>query len=103
MRTRRAMPFAILVIGLHLAACTNQPPAEPWRKPDGAPPTATDTSYCRQEGRRQANILYPGQPANDARGLPRTTDQRNFSAEVRFYEQCMTRLGYLRAYTTPAR
>jgi hypothetical protein len=97
MRTARLLPFAMLGLGLHLAACTNHPPAEPWVRPDGAPPTATDTSYCRQEARRQANILYPSQPANDARGLPRTTDQRNFPAEIRFYEQCMTRLGYRRA------
>ncbi|HEY4171342.1 MAG TPA: hypothetical protein VGM96_31410 [Reyranella sp.] len=70
---------------------------------DGTPPAVTDTSFCRQEGRRQAYILYPGQAPNDARGLPRTTDQRNFPAEIRFYEQCMTRLGYVRASMAPAR
>ena len=97
MRTIRPMPFAVVLVGLQLAACTGQSPAEPWARPDGAPPSATDTSYCRQEGLRQANILYPAQPASEARGLPRTTDQRNFPAEVRFYEQCMTRRGYVRA------
>ncbi|HLG49083.1 MAG TPA: hypothetical protein VKY24_22755 [Reyranella sp.] len=99
MRVARILPFAALA----LVACAGQPPAEPWQRPDGTPTTATDTSYCRQEGRRQANILYPGAPPNDARGLPRTTDARNFPAEVRFYEQCMTRLGYVRANTAPAR
>lgn len=93
MRANAVLPLALLV----LASCSGQPPAEPWQRPDGAPPSATDTSYCRQESRRQADILYPGQAPNDARGLPRTTDQRNFPAEVRFFEQCMTRLGYVRA------
>ena len=97
MRIIRPMPFAVVVVGLQLAACTGQSPAEPWARPDGAPPTATDTSYCRQEGLRQANILYPAQPASEARGRPRTTDQRNFPAEIRFYEQCMMRRGYVRA------
>ena len=101
MRTIRPMPFAVVLVGLQLAACTGQSPAEPWARADGAPPSATDTSYCRQEARRQANILYPAQPASEARGLPRTTDQRNFPAEVRFYEQCMTRLGYVRAGAAP--
>src|SRR5690348_15628100 len=104
MRTTRLMPFAVLVLGLQLGACTNPPSAaEPWQRPDGTPPTATDTSYCRDEARRQANILYPAQPASDARGLPRVTDQRNFPAEIRFYEQCMTRRGYVRAAAPAAR
>jgi hypothetical protein len=100
-RARHLLPFAMLGLGLQLAACSGQPPPDPWERPDHAPPSATDTSYCRQEARRQAHILYPGQAPNDARGLPRTTDQRNFPAEVRFYEQCMTRLGYVRAGAAP--
>lgn len=104
MRSTRLMPFAMLTLGLQLGACTNPPPAaEPWQKPDHALPTATDASYCRDEARRQANILYPAQPASEARGLPRITDQRNFPAEIRFYEQCMTRLGYVRAGGPTAR
>ena len=99
MRTTFLLPFALLA----LAACSGQPPAEPWQRPDGTPTTATDTSYCRQEARGQANILYPGAPPNDALGRPRTTDPRNFPAEVRFYEQCMTRLGYVRAGAAPTR
>ena len=99
MRTAFLMPFALLV----LAACSSQPPAEPWQRPDGTPTTATDTSNCRQEARRQANILYPGAPPDDAVGRPRITDPGNFPAEVRFYEQCMTRLGYVRASVAPAR
>lgn len=88
-------------IAFVLAACSGQP-AEPWQRPDGTLTTATDTSYCRQEARRQANILYPPQRTNDVRGLLRTPDQRNFPAEVRFYEECMIRLGYVRA-SVPAR
>ena len=102
MHTTRLLPVAVLLLGLQLAACSGQPAAEPWEKPDHTPPTATDTSYCRDEARRQAHILYPSQPASESRGLPRTTDQRNFPAEIRFYEQCMTRLGYVRA-AAPAR
>jgi hypothetical protein len=30
-------------------------------------------------------------------------DDRRFPAEIRFYEQCMTRLGYVRASAAPAR
>jgi hypothetical protein len=97
MRTSRLLPLAVLA----LAACSGQAP-DPWTRLDGAPPVVADTSFCRQEARQQANALYPSQPPNDARGLPRTTDQRNFPAEVRFYEQCMTRLGYVRA-AAPAR
>ena len=65
------------------------------------PPTVTDTSFCRQEGRRQAETLYPDRTPNDAVGVPRTPDDRRFPAEIRFYEQCMTRLGYVRASATP--
>jgi hypothetical protein len=88
----RFLPLAMLA----LAACSGQP-ADPWQRPDGTPTNATDTSYCRQEARQQANVLYPGAPPNDALGRPRTTDERNFPAELRFYEHCMTRLGYVRA------
>lgn len=103
MRAHHLLPFAMLGLGLQLAACSGQPPADPWERPGRTPPSATDTSYCHQEARRQADLLYPAQPASEARGLPRITDQRNFPAEVRLYEQCMTRLGYVRANTTPAR
>ena len=98
MRIRRLVPFTVLA----LAACSGQPSAQPWERADHTPPSATDTSYCRQEARRQADTLYPDQAPNDATGRPRTTDQRNFPAEIGFYDQCMTRLGYVRA-SPPAR
>ena len=82
---------------LALAAGASPALAQAWEKPDHTPPSVTDTSYCREESRRQAGTLYPGQAANDAIGRPAISDQRNFSAEIKFYEQCMTRLGYVRA------
>ena len=50
-----------------------QPP-EPWEKADHTPPTVTETSYCRQDSRRQAEILYPDRAPNDAIGQPRISD-----------------------------
>jgi hypothetical protein len=92
MRANYFVPLAMLAA----AACSGQSPAEPWQRPDGTPTTATDTSFCRQEGRRQADALYPDRAPNDAVGQPRISDERNFPAQIRFYEQCMTRLGYVR-------
>jgi hypothetical protein len=97
MRIPRLVPLLLAV-----AACSGQSPPQPWERADRTPPSVTDTSYCRQEARRQADTLYPGQAPNDAVGRPRTTDDRNFAAEVGFYNQCMTRLGYMRA-SAPAR
>lgn len=97
MRLHRFLPLILLA----LSACSGQPP-ERWERFDHTPPSASDSSFCREEARRQANTLYPSQAPNDARGLPRTTDERNFPAEIRYYEQCMTRQGYVRA-VAPAR
>lgn len=96
MRASHLLSLAVLA----LACCSGQPP-EPWERPDHTPPTVTDTAFCHNEGRRQASTLYPDRAANDVRGLPRTSDDRRFPAEVRFYEQCMTRLGYVRASAAP--
>ena len=102
-RTRHFLPFAMLGLGLQLAACSGQPPAEPWERPDHTTPTVSDTSLCREDARRQAGSLYPDQAPNDAVGLPRTSDERRFPAEIRFYEQCMTRQGFVRMSAAPAR
>lgn len=100
MRANRLLSLAVL----SLAACAGQTNApEPWERPDHTPPTVTDTSFCRNEGRRQAETLYPDRAPNDAVGVPRMPDDRRFPAEIRFYEQCMTRLGYVRASAAPAR
>ncbi|HEY2870808.1 MAG TPA: hypothetical protein VGJ56_02755 [Reyranella sp.] len=100
MRANRLLSLAVL----SLAACAGQANApEPWERPDHTPPTVTDTSFCRNEGRRQAETLYPDRAPNDAVGVPRMPDDRRFPAEIRFYEQCMTRLGYVRASAAPAR
>jgi hypothetical protein len=98
MRTHLLLPFAFLA----LAACSSQPP-EPWEKPDHTPPTVTETSYCHQDARRQAETLYPDRAPNDAVGQPRTSDERRFPTEIRLYEQCMTRSGFVRAAVAPAR
>jgi hypothetical protein len=92
MNTTRLLPFALLALA---AACAGQPP-EPWEKPDHTLPTATETSYCHQDSRRQAETLYPDRAPNDAVGQPRITDERRFPAEIRLYEQCMTRSGFAR-------
>jgi len=98
MRASRLLPFAFLA----LAACSGQPP-EAWERPDHTTPTVSDTSLCREDARRQAGSLYPDQAPNDAVGLPRTSDERRFPAEIRFYEQCMTRQGFVRMSAAPAR
>lgn len=98
MRIHRLVPFALLA----LAACSSQAAApQPWERPDHMPATVTDTSYCHQEARRQAETMYPDRPANDAVGQPRISDERHFPAEIGLYDQCMTRLGYVRGSGAP--
>ena len=92
MRFDWLLPFTLFA----LSACAGQPP-DPWERPDHTPPSVSETSFCREDARRQASSLYPDQAPNDAVGLPRTSDQRRFPAEIRFYEQCMTRQGFVRA------
>ena len=86
-----------MIAALALAACSATPPGERWERPaDHSLPTASESIYCRDEARRQASIRYPDQPARGDRGLPRISDERKFPAEIRFYEQCMTRAGFVR-------
>jgi hypothetical protein len=92
----RLLPLLLLV-----AACSSAPP-EPWARADGAPPGAADVSDCRFQARNQAGLRYPDQPPNVARGLPSIQDERRFPAEIRFYEECMTRKGFVRT-SAPAR
>jgi hypothetical protein len=94
MRPAALLSFAVLA----LAACSGQP-AQPWERPDHTPPTARENSYCREEASRQAGALYPDRPPSDAAGVPRESDIRRFPAEIRLYEQCMTRSGFVRAAT----
>lgn len=82
---------------LALAACSATPPGERWERPaDHSLPAASESLYCRDEARRQASARYPDQPAREERGLPRISDERRFPAEIRFYELCMTRAGFVR-------
>jgi hypothetical protein len=89
------MPRLVSLAALAVAACTSQP-AEPWENPDHTPPKVSEVAYCHDEARRQASVRYPAQPPREERGLPRITDQREFPAEIRFYEQCMKRQGFVR-------
>jgi len=88
---RTLLPLALLSIA---AACTAL--ADRWERPDHTLPTARETSYCREEARRQAAFLYPDQPRHEDMGGPRVEDNRKFSAEISLYERCMTRLGFVR-------
>src|SRR5689334_17119237 len=92
---RRLLPLVLL------AACTGEP-AEPWQRADRTPPTAGETFMCHDEARRQAGARYPDAPPREARGLPRIEDQRRFPAEIKFFEQCMTRQGFVRVAAPPA-
>ena len=96
MRTTCLLALAVLA----LVACSGPSLAQSWEKPDHTPPNVGDISYCRQESRRQANALYPPRPMGGVRDAPLTTDDRNFRAEIGFYDQCMARLGYVRAPAT---
>lgn len=87
----RLLPLVLMAV----AACADRP-AEPWEGPGHTPPKVSEVAYCHDEGRRQASVRYPAQPPREERGLPRISDEREFPAEIRFYEQCMTRLGYRR-------
>jgi hypothetical protein len=98
MRTSHLLPFALMTL---VAGCASQP-AEPWAKPDHTPPTAAETSFCHQEARRQGGSLYPDQPPNGSVGMPSISDERRFPAEVGFYEQCMTRSGFVRVAQPPS-
>ncbi|MBN9088093.1 MAG: hypothetical protein J0J01_14380 [Reyranella sp.] len=85
------------ILMLALAACSATPPGERWERPaDHSLPAASESLYCRDEARRQASARYPDQPAREERGLPRISDERRFPAEIRFYELCMTRAGFVR-------
>ncbi len=87
----RLVPLVLLV-----AACA-MPPGERWERPaDHALPSVSESGYCRDEARRQALMRYPDQPPREERGLPRIEDEHKFPAELRFYEQCMTRSGFVR-------
>src|SRR5690349_9668160 len=96
------IPRLVSLAVLAVAGCAGQP-AEPWEGPDRTPPKASEVGYCHDEARRQASVRYPPQPPREERGLPRISDQREFPAEIRFYEQCMTRLGYVRVAAPNAR
>jgi hypothetical protein len=89
--TRAPLYLAILVLG----GCAQQPP-DPWvRQDSGALPTAGDVSDCHIEARRLAGFQYPDQKPQGPSG-PTIEDDHRFPAEIGFYNQCMTRKGFVR-------
>lgn len=92
--------FLSLSLSLSLVACTPAPGTSPaWKNPaDGSTPTLSDTSDCRAEARRMAELRYPSQalPRSSRAGEPvyRQEDPDRFPAELRFYELCLERKGF---------
>ena len=86
MHANHLLPLAVLA----LAACARQAP-EPWERRDHTPPSVADTSFCRNEARQQAGTLYTA-----SGGIPGSGDMGRFPAEIGYYDQCMTRLGYVK-------
>jgi hypothetical protein len=88
--SRTPLYLAIFVLGSCVQA------QDPWvRKDDGSPPAVGDTSDCRIEAARSASFRYPDQPRQGQSG-PSVEDDRRFPAELEFYNQCMTRKGFVR-------
>ena len=90
-----------LLLSLALAACT--PGTSPsWvSQVDGGTPGMSDTSDCRAEARRQAELRYPPRPLPRPPGggpepFYRQEDSDRFPAENRFFEMCMHRKGFRR-------
>jgi hypothetical protein len=92
---RLVLPVLPALILLAVAACATAQ-SEPWARPDGTAPPVTEVGDCHFEARRQAIVRYPDQPRREERGIPAIEDERRFPAEIRFFEQCMTRKGYAR-------
>ena len=94
----RAIASMLLALAaMTLTAVTTEAQTPSWRsKTDGTLPSASDTSDCRAEGRRQALQMYPMRPPQ---GLPQgssmsdDSDRRN-SVESSVFNQCMRRKGY---------
>jgi hypothetical protein len=101
---RRSSGVPLALLAALLAACTAGSPAA-WQNPtDRSGPSMSDTSDCRAQARRQAELRYPDEPI-----APRTTRdplyrQQNpdrFPSEVRLFELCMERKGFARVAAQP--
>jgi hypothetical protein len=91
-----------MLLVLTLTGCAGRQ-SEHWeRQDDRSPPGMSETSDCRFQARRQAEIQYPDRPREQAGRFP-GYDDRRFPAELAFYEECMRRKGFVRMNaTTPA-
>ena len=94
--------FILLCLALcGLAAC-GTPPSGWERAEDNSAARVSDISQCRSESARLAISRYPDQIQQSAGTTHRISDPERFSAELRLFDQCMTRLGYRRAAAKPA-
>jgi len=90
----RHVPLALLLLLSN--ACAMAPPSA-WEKlEDHGAPSFRDTSDCRVEAKRQADLQYPERfrSTNAASGEVRYIDPNWFFAEDWFFKLCMRRKGY---------
>ena len=85
-----------------LAACAGTPPSGWVRAEDNSAARAGDMAQCRSEATRLAIARYPDQIQQSGGTTHRISHPDRFAAELRLYDECMTRLGYRRAETKPA-
>jgi hypothetical protein len=98
-----ALALALLAAAA-LAACTGALPAgQPFRWQSGsdhATPTLADSSDCRFQARRQAEMRFPARVLDVPSGPGKRTsvtlpsDGDRLAAEIRFYAQCMRQKGF---------
>jgi hypothetical protein len=98
-----ALALALLAAAA-LAACTGAPPAgQPFRWQSGsghATPTLADSSDCRFQARRQAEMRFPDRVLDVPSGPGKRTsvtlpsDGDRLAADIRFYAQCMRHKGF---------
>jgi hypothetical protein len=98
-----ACVVCLLLLPLATAPCAGAHGWQPvrWESRDGrGPPGLSDSSDCRAQARRQAELRYPhSAPAAPLRpgvrmatGVPNDADR--FPAETAFYADCMRRKGF---------
>jgi hypothetical protein len=98
-KTRRwRRSSGVLAAALALAACTTGGASDRWQKPDGAAPSLAETSDCHEQASRYAAARYPDQiqRVTPDGSTYRISNPDRFSAEIRFYESCLTAKGYTR-------
>lgn len=106
-------PALALLVALAVTACTLASPAPDggvrWvSRKDGSPPDVADSSDCRAQARRQADLRFlpremqvqlPSGQRSSAT-LP-SDDPDRMPSEKRFYAQCMRQKGFQLVDTPP--